>query len=113
MKELNFSLERKEVPVILDGKNYKLKELTGKQRDLFLDNIGKRVNFVAGKAAGMKNYKGLQSFLVSLCLCDENNEPVTEDTIQDYPASAQSALFKAAQELNGLNDEAEAEAKNE
>jgi len=111
--ELNFKLSREELPVILDGKNYKLKELTGKQRDTFLNNVGQRMNFVAGKAQGMKSYDGLQSSLLALCLYDDADKLVSEKDIQEYPASVQTKLFKAAQELNGLDEEAVEEAKND
>ena len=113
MEELKFSLQRKEIPVILDDKPFKLKELSGKQRDEFLNNLGKRMEYVEGKVAGMTNYEGLQAALVSLCLHDENGEQVPESVVQDYPAIVQSKLFKAAQELNGLDEKAMDEAKND
>lgn len=113
MENLVLSLERKEIPVDLDGKNYKLKELTGKQRDSFFNELGKRMKFVDGKASGMSSYEGLHSKLLSLCLYDESNVLVKESEIQEFPASVSTKLFNAAQELSGLNEKSEDELKND
>ncbi len=101
------------MPVTLDGEKYTLIEMTGKQRDAFLDDIGGRMKFIAGKSAGMKNYDGLQAFLVALCLIDKKGDNVKKEVIQSYPSSVQTKLFKAAQELNGLDDESAEQVKND
>lgn len=113
MENLVFTLNRKEQPVTIDGKDYKLKELTGRQRDIYFNDLGKRVKFVDGKAAGMNSYEGLHSKLLSLCLYDENNILVKEDIIQDFPSSVTVALYKHAQKLSGLEEESVAEVKND
>jgi len=107
MEKLKFTLKLKEVPVDIvdiDGqeKVYILQELTGAQRDIFLNEMGERLKYTGGKAQGLTNYEGLQAGLVSLCLFDDKKEPVKKEVIQSYPASVLSSLFDAAQELSGL-----------
>ena len=118
MENLEVSLKRAEIKVkVIDdaGKEhtYTLRELSGKQRDLFLNSMGKRVNFVNGKIQGLKTYDGVQADLLALCLYDENNEVVKEDVIQTYPASVLAKLFKAAQVLSGFDEVAVTEIKND
>ena len=118
-KELKFSLVLKEVPVnITDAENVEqmhvLRELTGSQRDAYLNKMGTRMKFnEAGKTEGLSNYEGLQSGLLSLSLRDENGELIKDKTLQEWPASVLSDLFDVAQELSGLDKGAEAKAKND
>jgi len=107
MEELKFSLKLKEIPVNItdvDGqeKSYTLRELTGAQRDTFLDEMGSRLKYAGGKIQGLTNYKGLQASLVSLCLHDDKGNSIKKEIIQSYPASVLSDLFDAAQDLSGL-----------
>lgn len=118
MEIFKFELELKEQQVELDGDLFTIFELTGKQRDEYLNSVSQRVNYVNGKAAGMKNLTGLQSSLIALCLKDEAGKSVKETDIQQYPSSVQTKLFEIAQELSGLGKEedpekAEEEAKND
>lgn len=114
MKELKFSLTLKEVTVSLDDESYVLRELSGKQRDMYLNEIGPRMKFNAeGKTEGLTNYEGLQSGLLALCLYDKDGELVAEKVLQGWPASVLSDLFDAAQELSGLDKGAETKAKND
>lgn len=118
-KELKFSLVLKEVPVSVSDvegveKNFVLRELTGKQRDTYLNEMGGRMKFnKAGKTEGLSNYEGLQSGLLSLSLHDENDELVKKNVLQAWPASVLSDLFDVAQELSGLDKGAEEAAKND
>ena len=118
-KELKFSLVLKEVSVCVSDaegveQTYTLRELTGKQRDTYLNKMGDRMKFnEAGKTEGLSNYEGLQSGLLSLSLRDGNGELVKEVVLQGWPASVLSDLFDVAQELSGLDKGAEAKAKNE
>jgi hypothetical protein len=53
-----------------------------------------------------------ETFLISLCLVDEEGNNFSPDAIRKFPASAVSALAEACEQLNGLNVEAKEEAKN-
>ena len=103
MKVFEFELKLKEVAVKLDGKDYVIRELTGKQRDTYLDMVDKRVTYVDGVQSGMSSLSGLQSSLLALCLVDSNNKAVPEKDIAEYPGSVQSKLFALAQEVSGLD----------
>lgn len=114
MSELKFSLRLKEMSVSIDDKPHVLRELSGKQRDAYLNEIGPRMKFnVEGKTEGLTNYDGLQSGLLALCLYDEGGVLVKEKVLQEWPASVLSDLFDAAQKLSGLDKGAEKKAKND
>lgn len=104
MKEFSFELSLKEVAVKLDGADHVIRELTGKQRDRYLDTVAKRVNYVNGQQAGMSSLSGLQSSLLALCLVDADGKNVPENIIAAYPGSVQTNLFKIAQDISGLNE---------
>lgn len=120
--KLTFELKLKCIPVELNNsagvpETYTLSELTGVQRDEYLNDTASRMKFDGqGKAQGVKDFKGMQAKLVSLCLTKgSGGAPVTVETINTWPASVVSALFKEAQKLSGLEAEVpkeEAPAKN-
>ena len=122
-EKLEFSLERAEIEVDLtDPKTgitttYYLIELDGKGRDAYLTNISGRL--VPGKDGGaqtVKNFDGLQSALLSRVLFVQDGDkrkPVTDQTIQAWPARVQTALFEKARDMNGLNEDAEEQAGND
>ena len=108
MSNLKFSLVLKELPVKLTGaagveKSYVLKELTGIQRDKFLNEMGKRLKFEDGKIQQVTDFEGLQSNLLTLCLYDENDSLIPINTLQIWPAGVLTELFKAAQNISGLD----------
>ena len=120
MEKLEFSLQLKEQPVEItdaDGtvKTFILRELTGAQRDSYLNEIGGRMKFnAAGKTIGFTTYKNLQANLLCLCLLDPEGTLVKQSVIQNWPAGVVQSLFKSAQELSGLNlEEEDEEAKND
>lgn len=112
MSEEKFSLERKTEVVYLDDQKYTIVELDGDQRDKYLDNMNTRMDFGSGTPT-IKRFEGLQAFLLSLCLKNPQDQIVPLKEIQAWPSSVISALFKKAQVLSGLDDGAEAEAKND
>jgi hypothetical protein len=109
MEIFKFELELKEQAVELDGDDYTLYELTGKQRDSYMDNVSQRVKYVKGEAAGMKSMVGIQSSLLAMCLKNEKGVLVKEVDIQAYPGSVQGKLFAMAQKLSGLDVEEKTE----
>ena len=113
MNELEFTLKLEEIPVILDGKEYTLRELTGQQRDAYMDDMNKRMRYVGGKAEGFTKFEGLQAGLLAKCLFDSEGKNVSEKTIQMYPSHVVQALFAKAQELSGLNESGAEEVKND
>jgi len=115
--ELRLKLERKEMPVILEGPNgeekFTLRELSGAERNKYLNKMTNRVKMTKdGKAAGIKSFDGFQADLLKLSLFDEGDEPVSVDVIEELPSSTQQKLFDEAQKLSGLDSEPDNEAKN-
>ena len=120
MEELKFSLKLAEVPVKITGadgveKSYVLKELDGVGKSTFLDDFTKRAarDNNGNITKNLKEVKGFQEGLITLCLFDESNKSVPVETIEKYPSGAIDSLFEAAQELSGLNKKAEEEIKND
>ena len=109
---LKLTLTKKEEQVEIDEKVYTIRELGGKQRDAYMDWMGKHTKVIAGQVQGLTSYDGLQTYLLAMCLFDEHNDPVKESTMADWPSSTLSALWDMAQKLNGLSGEAIEEAKN-
>lgn len=108
MEALKFTLKATSVPVSItaeDGKTteYQLQEMDAASRDHYLDQLSGRMRFDnEGKPAGVKRFEGMQSELLSACLFDSEAKRVPSTTIQKWPASLVSELFKRAQEMNHL-----------
>ena|GEM_PF-5081293 len=115
---IRLKLKCKEVDVILDGpdgeeKKYTLKELSGADRNKYLNKMSSRVKIGKdGKAMGIKNFDGFQADLLRISLFDENGEAVSVEEIEALPSSTQQELFEKAQQLSGLDNEPDSE-KNE
>jgi len=111
MGPLEFGLDLGERPVTIAGEAYVLRELDGKGRDRYLNNVGARLRVTReGKAAGVKDFNNLQASLVSQSLhkvVEGGDEPVPVATIQTWPSHVVSALFKAARELSHLGEDEE------
>lgn len=112
--KLTFNLTFKEQSVeVIDGNGghriLTLRELDGVKRDAYLDAMSKRMKFEKGQPAGLSSFAGMQAHLVSLSLFDEKGTNVPQTEIEKWPASVQSALYEAAQELSGLNKKEEKE----
>jgi hypothetical protein len=117
MAELVFETTLKELPVTIDGACFVLRELDGRTKGKYLNQMGTRIELNdQGKVARFKDYSGLESMLLSLCLYDAESKLVPMPTMDKWPSTILTKLFDAAQELSGLNEEArkklEAEAKN-
>jgi len=116
--ELSFTIKLKEIPIRMTLESgeevvYKLKELTGQQRDDFLTGMSKRVNINdSSEDIDIKDFNGLQASLVSKSLYDEKNNLVPIDIVQSYPATVVSKLFEESQKLSGLDRISEEEVKN-
>lgn len=108
---LVFTLEREEIPVVIDSQEYVLQELDGSERDRYLNGLTNRMRVNnKGDLAGIKNFDGLQASLVaaSIRLVDGlERKPVLLKTVQGWPAKVVKQLFDAARELSGLDDEDE------
>jgi hypothetical protein len=105
---VRISVLRKSQPVELELAEgelllYAIKEMTGAQRDEYLNKVTqKTTRDASGEVVGMKDYKGLYSTLLSFCLYDADSKLIPESKIQEWPDTAQKALFDIAIELNGL-----------
>ena len=116
VKELVFSKKRQEIPVTLESEDgdvkMVLREFSGAIRSTFLDYLNSKTEIKNGKVSKMSNVGAIQSRLISLCLYHDN-KAVPEKEILEMASTTIDGLFKAAQKLNGLDEGAEDEAKND
>lgn len=115
---LVFDLRRQEKKLKitkLDGTaaNWTLREIDGSQRVLYMNMMGTKMKTDAdGKAVGIKDYTGVETNLIAMCLFDEKGESVGEAEIKKFPSQVQSNLYLACMKLCGLMDAAKDEVKN-
>ena len=126
-KEMSMSAEIMRLPAVLkkipielehEGgviKSYTLKELTGEERDTYLDSMKNRFKYSPdGNVSAVTNFKGLHNSLLKMCLFDEETSKlITEDELQKLPSTTTTALFDEATKLSALDKEAKKEAKND
>lgn len=118
MNELSIPVRLKE----RDGtiQLYEIRDITGLQRDRFLNEQARKLKLGAGGAPrGGQDFTGFQSSLITLCLWklnqhveedgsvsgpDENDPPVRikEKVIQGWPARIQQKLNKMCEKVSGL-----------
>lgn len=97
-------------------KEFYLQELSGKERDEYLQEWAEV--FMDTKEDGTsvvnKKHKGLYSMLLKRTVFTKDGDLVPEETIQSWPSASQFKLWQASQLLSGLNKKkAEAEVKND
>lgn len=115
---LRLSIVRLRCPVEIAGADnvvakYVLKELMGDDRDTYLTDLSSRMRVVDGVSSGVKNFKGLDSFAVSLGLFDSQDARVPIETIQSWPARVVTALHKKLKAMSALEDEDKKKDKEE
>jgi hypothetical protein len=113
---LSFVLERRELPVTIDGEGYVLRELDGRERDKYLNSLNARLKVTAGGGQSVKDFDGMQASLVAASLfkiVGSEREPVTVDEVQGWPARVSATLFDAAKKLSGLGGEDETDEGDE
>lgn len=112
-ERLDLSLAIKTHDVVISGVDgedvtFQIRELTGKQRAGYMDNLVKRMKYDGGQAVGLTKYSGMQTSLLAMCLFREQGgefKPVTQQEIDAMPAVVVNALFEKAQTLSGLTNE--------
>ena len=111
MEPMIVKLKQAEIPVVMvteDGteRDYIIREMVGHVRDAYLTKMSGKFEFNGkGDVTKIKNFDGLQANLLAKCLHDDDGKLVPLGTVQGFPATAQAQMFKAAQTLNGLDEE--------
>lgn len=111
MSDLDFTSfvwEEKEVKVRLkDGSigHYTLGVVTGEQQTKFTDaNEATAIFNEEGKVTGFKDQSHLPFLLLSMCLRDNNGNPVSEDVLRNqWPGPIVLSVFKAAKRLSKMD----------
>ena len=111
LKSVPIELEQKDGTV----KSYTLKELTGEDRDIYLDSMKDRFKYSPdGNVSAVTNFKGLHNSLLKMGLVDdETGKLVTEEELKKLPSTTTTALFDEATKLSALDKDAKKEAKND
>jgi len=111
-----YSLRLKSMPLVIEDESgveqhYTLKELTGLQRDEFVNKTTARAQDAKGKEK-RHDAKGLASDLLAMCLYDSQSRLVPAQVINNWPSEMQQDIFMEAVELSGLMKKAEDASKN-
>jgi hypothetical protein len=110
MAEQQFSLTLQSVEVELDGQPFTVKELDGQGKGQYLSKIGSKIMMDdKGRITGMKDFTGLETNLLSLCLYDGAGVLVPTPVMSKWPSTVLGKLFEIAQGLSGLSEKAQAE----
>lgn len=110
-----FSADLEEMPIVIGTERFVLKEMNGKARDAYGKFVMSKTRYDAqGKPCGMSDVTDLHAELLSRTLYREGSSaPVDKTWANTLPAKTQSGLFKLAQKLSALDDNAEADAKKD
>lgn len=109
---MKFSAVRKTQPIELEVQpgaelKFELREMSGLEGGDYKNVLKTKIRTKADGSAEVLDFKGLYSDLLCRCMYDQEGKLVSKDTIDGWPESTQQALFEAAQEVNGLNKEAD------
>ncbi len=111
-EEVFIKVERKEIPLDLSGRKYKLVEMDGIELGGWRDRMSDRLKFgSSGAVVGVKTSKGNEALLIAECLYDDTGVKVKYETILNWPISVQMKIVRMCRDLNGLTEEPEAEKK--
>ncbi len=114
-----YSIACDEEEIVLTGKDGKklelvMRELDNAGREAYLSNVTKRMKTNSQGVQTLDDVGGLQSSLLTKCLFWQGTDkPVEVKEIQSWKAKTVQTLFEKAQRMAGLNEGAEAEAKND
>ena len=110
LKEEPFELEDNFGEVM----EYVIREMTSPERDKYLGQHASRYKVNAeGMVVGVKDFKGIQSSLISKCCFTKGGAKVSQQEIDNWPPTVQSALYKLCQEINCLTEKSEEDEKKE
>lgn len=116
-EEVSFDIDVKTVPVKITEKGtvheFVLHELSGEQRDQYLNFTGRKMKFEKGDQAGLKDFDNIASFTVSLSLRDKEGQAVPMVRINRWPARVVEGLEKIVKRISGLDKKARDVAKND
>jgi hypothetical protein len=120
MERITLSLKRKTIEIEIEDEDgsqkiFKVMELSGNQRDEYLNTSAKRMSYDAqGKPSGVKDFRGMHTDLLIRSVYDENGELVKGAILETWPSTTIERLFEISQELSGLDAEKiEDESKND
>jgi len=118
MEKLKVDLKLQALPVEITDKegkahDYELREMDGDAQGDYLDSIADKMKYdKEGKPCGLKTFKGLKEGLLNRCLFDSEGKVVTMKELKQFPGTALTVLFEAAQKLSGLDLESKEGIKN-
>lgn len=102
----SYTLKLETILFELDGDKYVIKELTGKQRDQYLEEIHKRTRYdKSGKPVGMTSVSNIQGDLLKRCVYNADNVLVPLEDINGWPSQVVADIYADALRLSKLQPE--------
>lgn len=114
-----YKLKRKEESIEIEDAigvvhKYTLRELDGPGREAYMTFMANTVDLTKkGAARGVKSLKGMHTFLISKCLFDSMNVPITSVVMDQWPGSVLAGLFEDCKRISGIDQDDEDTEKKE
>lgn len=103
------SFERKEVPVLIKGKHYTLKEMSMETGIKVRNAQIQAAVVVDGKITGTKGYSHIDKVVLSECLFDDSGKNVPMNVIGEWSDQLCTKLVKTINQLSGVGLDEEVE----
>lgn len=108
---MTFDLAPIEVPVVIGGTNYILREASEGGSSAWRNATIAAAKMVDGKVVGLQGLAESQAVLIHHCLYEatDRGKQVPTHTIRSWPSRITTWLFEKAKEISDLNEKAPAE----
>lgn len=83
-------------------KNYTIKEMSGSQKEEYLNSLRQKSRVADNGDIIVENYKGMFTDLLCCCMYNEEDELVQRGELTNMPARVLTDLSQIAKQLNGL-----------
>jgi hypothetical protein len=114
-----YKLKQKTESIELEDANgvihkFTIRELDGPGREAYMTFMSNTVDLSKkGAARGVKSLKGMHAYLISRCLFDAQNVPVTEIVMKGWPGSVIASLYEDCKRVSGIDQDDEDSEKKE
>ena len=104
---LPFEIENKKTGEVQE---FEIREISGAQHERLLNFMNTKMDIVpsTGEVKKVKDYRGMQTHLLSMCVYRKGaDKPMKEAEIAEWPPSAISQIYSAADDFNELSKKLE------
>lgn len=110
--DLEFSLEQVTLDVSIDGKPYKLIEISGEVGTRFKAMVASTLTMTDGKVSSISDPGNTELWLISNCLVDDKGKHVSIAILKTWPNRVINKLVEKVREISGFDDDEDTEEKS-